>query len=125
MPVSGGTTASSSSHDLLDRELPTLQNAISMDSKYQVGNFGAALTASTRSRLDLPAFCRPIMVTSISVALQGTGEQAFICGDGPGVVLPRRLDGPLTRTSSIASHRWCERSQPCWWVDGGGGRGFR
>ena len=30
-------------------------------------------TANTRSREDLPAFCRPIMVTSISVALQGGG----------------------------------------------------
>jgi hypothetical protein len=28
-------------------------------------------TASTRSKEDLPAFCRPIIETSISVALQG------------------------------------------------------
>lgn len=93
MPVSGGTTQNTIVIvivlDSLDRELSTLRNAISENTKSRGGE---ELTASTRSRLDLPAFCRPIMVTSISVALQEeTGEQAFICGDGPGVVLPRRL----------------------------------
>lgn len=35
-----------------------------------LGNRGREHTANTRNREDLPAFCRPIIVTSISVALQ-------------------------------------------------------
>lgn len=44
-------------------------------------------TASTRSKEDLPAFCRPIMVTSISVALQETESvisKASSAGTGRG-----------------------------------------
>lgn len=52
-------------------------------------------TASTRSKEDLPAFCRPIIVTSISVALQGrnpvlAGHSSAGTGRGGGVLdLPR------------------------------------
>lgn len=75
-------------------------------------------TARTRSSDDFPAFWSPIMVTSISVALRTalmSGRIApFLRGRAGG-----GNHGPLTRTSSRASHRWFERSPPCWmgWRD--------
>lgn len=123
------------------------------------------LTASTRNSEDFPAFCRPTMVTSISVALKSYNKQQFsylmrLVSPRPPLILSKhhfhaallfmqhalllrgtaretliylpagarrawvasasctswenqkRENGPLTRTSSIASHRWFERFQP-------------
>ncbi len=68
------------------------------------------LTARTRRRDVLPAFCKPIMVMSISVALyaQFSVSQSFARHDKR-VVLHRRgvawLDG-LEASISQASSRW-------------------
>lgn len=97
-------------NNLLNREFPALRNAISEPSREIQSNnqkrgrvvVGAGKTwakdwehtASTRNKEDLPAFCRPIMVTSISVALQGKKSgisRALIFGDGPG---RRRIGSP-------------------------------
>lgn len=67
-------------------------------------------TAKTRSKEDFPAFCRPIMVTSISVALQGFSRLAIARlhlrgrrGNGPG--------GPFPDASTAHSYQNILRSQ--------------
>lgn len=60
---------------VLDRKFAALHNAISLDhpqNRYRKQR----LTANTRSKDVLPAFCNPIMVTSISVDLQDQGQHA-------------------------------------------------
>jgi hypothetical protein len=89
------------------------------------------LTDSTRSRDVLPAFCKPIMVTSISVALRtqllaiqshspaaAAGIRRLVRGnvdggggpDGPPCTV---LLLPLTKTSSTTSHTSAGTNSPC------------
>ena len=77
-----------------------------------IRNLSNRLTANTRSREDLPAFWRPIMVTSISLALYGV-QHGFICGDGPWspenciyqtAHLPEHPQKPVIDSTKYASH---------------------
>lgn len=67
-------------YNLLDSELPTLIRS-SQQGPNTKQMRDPNLTARTRSRDDFPAFCRPIMVTSISVALHTVSS--FHMGNGP------------------------------------------
>jgi hypothetical protein len=60
---------------ILDRKLAALYNTVSPEHE-QKRYCNLRLTANTRSKDVLPAFCNPIMVTSISVDLQEQDQHA-------------------------------------------------
>ena len=69
--------------DILDSKLSTLYSTRSVRRRWEkraaaAGRLGTEeeLTARTLSSDVLPAFCNPIMVMSISVALDGTSSQS-------------------------------------------------
>jgi hypothetical protein len=51
---------------------------VSMVTAARMGGNGRERTASTRSSDVFPAFCRPIMVMSISVALSRVSQRLFV-----------------------------------------------
>jgi hypothetical protein len=88
---------------LLDRELSTLpmRKSVSALAMHQDRAVRHLLTEITRRSEVLPAFCNPIMVTSISVALHRISPPTpGIAGDAP----PMRC-GPVVPRSSAARGR--------------------
>jgi hypothetical protein len=93
---------------LLDRELSTLstRKSLSAFAMHEDRAVRPLLTEMTRRREVFPAFCNPIMVTSISVALH------LISPPTPGIAgnaLPMRC-GPVVPRSSAARGR-CMRGK--------------
>lgn len=88
---------------LLDRELSTLstRKSLSVLAMHQDRAVRPVLTEITRRREVFPAFCNPIIVTSISVALHRISTPTpGIAGDA----LPMRC-GPVVPRSSAARGR--------------------
>jgi hypothetical protein len=74
---------------LLDRELSTLstRKSVSAFAMHQDRAVRLLLTEITRRREVFPAFCNPIMVTSISVAQNVRNSQSYTFLNSPAMVV--------------------------------------